>query len=137
MGIAVGISASRSRRVSSIPVTSSASPAPSRASSAWRLILARIHRVPETIPDESETQHRQGDGKRRKESEIPVDADVLRAVGNHFTQTWRRLVDADTEEAQAGFGEDRGWDGESDGDDQRRQRIGQHVAHCYKGSGHT
>src|SRR5687767_6455271 len=69
--------------------TSSAPPTPSRASTAWPLVLARIHRVPQTIPDEGETEHRQGDGQRREESEIPVDADVLRAVGHHFTQTRR------------------------------------------------
>src|SRR5687768_17864960 len=67
--------------------TSSAPPAPSRAYSAWRLVLARIHRVPQTVTDKRETQHRQSDGQCREESEIPVDANVLRAVGDHFTQT--------------------------------------------------
>src|SRR5215204_5188928 len=108
--------------------TSSAPPAPSRAYSAWRLVLTRVHRVPQTVPDEGEAEHRQGDSQRREEPEIPVDANVLRAVGDHFTQTRRRLVDADAEEAQAGLGEDRGRDGQGDGDNQRRQRIGQQVA---------
>src|SRR5215211_1617347 len=111
MGIAAGIPAFRSCRVSSVLDTSSASPAPLRAYASWRLILTRIHRVSQTVPDEGETEHRQGDGQRRKESEIPVDADVLRAVGDHFTKTRRRLVDTDAEEAQAGLGKDRGRDG--------------------------
>src|SRR5688572_1479155 len=64
-----------------------AQPAPSRAYSAWRLILTRVHGVPQTVPDESETEHRQGDGQRWEEPEIPVDANVLRAVRDHFTQT--------------------------------------------------
>src|SRR5215213_3037973 len=108
--------------------TSSAPPAPWRASSAWRLVLARIHRVPQSIPDKGKTKHRQGDGQCREESQIPVDADVLRAVGDHFTETRRRLVDADAEETQPRFGKYRGWDGQGDGDDQGRQRIRQHVA---------
>src|SRR5215204_5951740 len=108
--------------------TSSAPPAPSRAYSAWRLVLTRVHRVPQTVTDERETEHRQGDSQRRKEPEIPVDANVLRAVGDHFTQTRRRLVDADAEEAQAGLGEDRGGDSQGDGDDGRRDGVRQEVA---------
>src|SRR5215212_9805780 len=108
--------------------SSSAQPATTRASSAWRLVLARIHRVSQTVPDERETEHRQGDSQRREESEVPVNADVLRAVGDHFTQTWGRLVDADAEKAQSRLGEDRGRYGQGNGDDKRRHRIRQHVA---------
>src|SRR3954447_14615536 len=83
-----------------LPITSPVSPATSRACTVWRLVLPWVHRVPQAIANEAETEHRQGDRQGRKEPEIPINAHVLRTVGDHFTQTRGWLVDADAEKAQ-------------------------------------
>src|SRR5262245_5311637 len=75
---------SRFRLTLFLPLTSPVPSAASRTYTAWRLVMAWVHRITQTVADEAETEHRQGDGQRWEEPEIPIHAHVLRTIGHHF-----------------------------------------------------
>src|SRR5688500_14345902 len=80
----------------SFTVTSSlvaVSPAASRDIGSCSLILTRIEGIAQPIADKCESEHRQSDRQGGEEPQVPVDANVLCAIGHHLAQARRWLVD--------------------------------------------
>src|SRR5690606_13680427 len=78
---------------------------PTEAAASQRFLL-RIQRVPQTVADDVEGQHRDGDGQARVHRQPRVAQDVVHTGFDHVAPAGPRRLHAQAQEAQAGLGPD-------------------------------
>src|SRR5713226_1823356 len=87
-----------------------------------------VDRVPQSIADEAERQHGDGQRQRRHQHLVWVGEDRLVAVLDHDAPAWRRWRDADPQVAEGCLEEDGSRDPEGQADDDRAERVRQEVS---------
>ena len=86
---------------------------------------ARIEHVAQTVADEVDEKHRRPEKEARIEHDPEGLLDHVAALGDHAAPGRRGRRDAETEEAEIGFRQDRGRADEARLDDQRRDGVRQ------------
>src|ERR1700682_877206 len=87
-----------------------------------------IDRVSQSISDETEGQHGDGQRQRRDQHFVRVGEDCLVAIRDHDAPARGRGRDADPEVAEGGFEKDRPGDAEGKADDDRTKGVRQQGA---------
>src|SRR5579884_2549811 len=87
-----------------------------------------IEDIAQAVADKVQAQHRHADGRAAEHHAPGGDHEVLLAIVGDVSPRGRRWWDPEPEEAQGGLHEYRGADVEREGDDQRREHVGQDVA---------
>src|SRR5437870_2515714 len=87
-----------------------------------------IDGVSQSISDETERQHGDGQRQRRHQHLVWVGKDRLVAILDHDAPARGGWRDADPQVAEGGLEEDRAGDAEGQADDDRPQSVGQQVA---------
>src|SRR3990170_7243784 len=121
---------SRSRRTSSgdSSITVGASAADTDRSGVVTLLLSLqlgIERVAQTVAQEREADEGQRDRDGRERDEMGLGADVLLTLRDEAPPPRARRLDPDPDVREGRLREDRAWDPESDGDDDRSHPVGQ------------
>src|SRR5690242_18956511 len=89
---------------------------------------ARIENVPQRVADQIERQHDHEDRQARQQHDVRAQDDELPAGGEHATPVRRRRLRTESEERQSRGGEDLRAHVETEGHDDRREQMRQHVA---------
>src|SRR3990172_149321 len=96
--------------------------------SDWVLFHARIQSVAQSVAQECEGEHRDGDDQGRENGQVRGGEDAPVTVLDEGSPTGVRGRKPDTDEAESRLGDDGSGDTQCDGHNDRSEGIGQDVA---------